>query len=148
MKTCSKCKKNLPLHAFNNEHASPDKLAHWCRECMDNNRKHRRRIETYGLSNESFLTILESQKSECAICGESLVGKKQCLDHNHKTLAIRGILCTNCNFMIGYAGEDQVILQNAIAYLIKHTGLKPTLGQMIDLLGHPTRSYITKRRVQ
>ncbi len=46
----------------------------------------------------------EKQKGCCAICGkhESLFKNRLNLDHNHKTLQIRGLLCYFCNkFQVG-----------------------------------------------
>lgn len=53
-------------------------------------------------------------KKECAICGsnEKLVG-----DHDHITGKARGILCMNCNLVIGNALEKTETLKNAIRYL-------------------------------
>lgn len=45
--------------------------------------------------------IANNQGNCCALCGESLHGKKACLDHNHSTGAIRSVLCVNCNGIEG-----------------------------------------------
>lgn len=48
--------------------------------------------------------VLLTQKYKCAICTESLLGKPSkdhCLDHDHKTGAVRGVLCRNCNGLEG-----------------------------------------------
>lgn len=57
---------------------------------------------------------LFSHKRECAICGSKnkLVG-----DHDHKTGKPRGILCMNCNLVIGNCMESRDVLLRAIVYL-------------------------------
>ena len=45
--------------------------------------------------------------------------KTLCIDHDHKTGKIRGLLCQNCNVSIGKFKEDINIMQKAIDYLKK-----------------------------
>lgn len=47
---------------------------------------------------------------------EQMVG---CIDHDHKTGKIRGLLCGFCNKAIGLLKENINILRNAIHYLEK-----------------------------
>ena len=42
------------------------------------------------------------------------------VDHVHETKIVRGLLCTNCNKMIGCFKENIDILKNAKEYLIRH----------------------------
>ena len=42
------------------------------------------------------------------------------VDHNHATKKVRGLLCVNCNIIIGNSFEDKNILANAIEYLNKY----------------------------
>ena len=54
-----------------------------------------------------------------------------CVDHVHvdgydkmtpeeKKKYVRGLLCSRCNIMLGYAKEDPQILRNAANYLERH----------------------------
>ena len=49
----------------------------------------------YGISAADFAAMWKQQGGTCPICGKKLVrGKgKACVDHNHKTGEVRGILC-------------------------------------------------------
>lgn len=66
-------------------------------------------------------TLLLAQEGECAICGkhESEFKRQLALDHNHETGEPRGLLCTNCNLLIGCSGEDVDVLSGAMMYLRK-----------------------------
>ena len=57
-----------------------------------------------------------NQNGACAICG--IVSQKPLhVDHNHSTGRVRGLLCTRCNSMIGYARDSVTLLQKGIEYL-------------------------------
>lgn len=46
--------------------------------------------------------IIAEQDGKCWLCGIALGGDiKACLDHDHDTGAIRGVLCQNCNGIEG-----------------------------------------------
>jgi len=40
-----------------------------------------------------------------------------CIDHNHKTGKIRGLLCCRCNLALGNVNENVTILLNMVNYL-------------------------------
>jgi hypothetical protein len=42
---------------------------------------------------------------------------KECTDHIHGTVIVRGILCDGCNKMIGFAKENPEILRAGANYL-------------------------------
>ena len=71
-----------------------------------------------GLNLEEAKLVYKSSNI-CAICKKSVSGMDKHLDHNHKTMKIRGILCGNCNRLLGCALENISTLQNAILYLEK-----------------------------
>jgi len=67
--------------------------------------------------NITPLEVMELHKStDCHICKEVL-GKKKCIDHCHSSGKVRGLLCHNCNVMIGHARDNVSILETAIEYL-------------------------------
>jgi Recombination endonuclease VII/NUMOD3 motif len=65
--------------------------------------------------------ILKRHSGKCEICGRLPEGKGPAkslhFDHDHKTLKIRGMLCTKCNTGLGLFNDDLVLLQFAIDYL-------------------------------
>jgi DNA-directed RNA polymerase subunit RPC12/RpoP len=80
------------------------------------------KLKKYGLTLSEFNAILLQQGYKCAICGKPLENRKQAhIDHNHKTGKVRGILCNQCNLLLGYAFDDPDILQNAQDYILAHS---------------------------
>ena len=77
----------------------------------------------YGLTFSEVEGLWEAQGKACAICRDPLrlrgeKGRdKVVVDHCHDTGAVRGLLCTPCNLMIGYANDRPETLSLAIQYL-------------------------------
>jgi len=70
----------------------------------------------YGITIEEYIIMLKNQNYKCLIC--NLKSKKNlCVDHCHKTNKVRGLLCKNCNFLLGNAKDNINILKKAIKYL-------------------------------
>lgn len=80
----------------------------------------RKQLKAYGLTQSDFDAMLLSQHTACLGCSTSLKNKKACVDHDHKTAVVRGILCHNCNVSIGLLNDDPFILRRLAAYLEKH----------------------------
>ena len=77
---------------------------------------------TYGMTLEEKSAILSFQGNACAICKTELQleGRKTHVDHDHKTGAIRGLLCNTCNTRLGWFEmfqNDPVFSKEAMAYL-------------------------------
>lgn len=81
---------------------------------------------SYGITLDEYNSLLESQGGVCKICGgkDSRVwkdGRKQlaplCVDHNHISGKVRGLLCNKCNVAIALAKDSVDILASAIRYL-------------------------------
>jgi hypothetical protein len=71
----------------------------------------------YGLSPEAYLGMFAAQGNACAICREPELRRTLCVDHDHKTGRVRGLLCTWCNMIIGTAKDSQTRLRAAVWYL-------------------------------
>jgi hypothetical protein len=75
-------------------------------------------VRKYGLSKAAFEALLIGQHSVCAICGKANWNiKGPCVDHNHITGQIRGLLCTNCNTALGLLHDDPKIVHAMGNYL-------------------------------
>lgn len=76
---------------------------------------------TYGINLEQYEALLVAQGHRCAICGEPYNGSL-CVDHDHSSGVVRGLLCNECNIALGMAHDDVVVLNNVISYLVKFNG--------------------------
>ena len=74
----------------------------------------------YGLTVQEWQDMLSEQGGVCAICGEVQENRSLCVDHNHETGDVRGLLCVRCNAGIGNFREKPDLFLNAIAYLERH----------------------------
>ena len=54
----------------------------------------------YGISLPEFNSMKRKQKGKCGICG-IVPASNLCVDHNHKTGEVRGLLCHPCNLALG-----------------------------------------------
>lgn len=71
----------------------------------------------YGITLIQKQQMYEEQNHYCACCKENFELKDLCVDHNHTTGKIRGLLCNPCNTGLGLLKENKEILLNAIVYL-------------------------------
>ena len=66
-----------------------------------------------GLTNEDVAAV--TSKGKCEGCGTT--DRRLCIDHDHKTNKVRGLLCHNCNTALGLLNDDTSLLSNLITYL-------------------------------
>lgn len=127
------CGRTLPLrreHFYYNKSRHPGKgFQRQCVYCLrqkmkaNNGDSWRRSLYgRYGLTLEEYNRMLDAQCGGCAICGSKTPrgggrGSVLGVDHCHQTGKVRGILCNQCNHLIGKAGDDPEILRAAIKYL-------------------------------
>lgn len=73
----------------------------------------------YGITLEEYTVMFEKQQGCCAICNTHQLNLKRqlCVDHCHSTMKVRGLLCDNCNHLLGKAKDNTTILQAAFNYL-------------------------------
>lgn len=82
--------------------------------------KKRMLLHRYNLSYDDYLNMYSSQNKKCKICDEprKLGGKDGLyVDHCHKTNKVRGLLCPQCNTLLGRFKDDVIYFENAIYYL-------------------------------
>jgi Recombination endonuclease VII len=82
--------------------------------------------ESYGLTNKQYEAQSRAQNDLCAVCKRPQQnGFRLAIDHDHNCCperaacdkCRRGLLCTNCNTLLGSAHDSVEILQQAISYL-------------------------------
>jgi hypothetical protein len=75
----------------------------------------------YKISEEEYNALFEQQDGRCLGCNEhqSNLNKPLYIDHCHITKKVRGLLCHNCNTVLGFSKDNPEILQRLISYLKK-----------------------------
>lgn len=68
---------------------------------------------------EDYQALFDKLDGRCAICRKTPTGRMGlCVDHDHETGRVRGLLCWKCNTALGVFDDDTAKLRAAIAYLI------------------------------
>lgn len=146
MKTCRKCGELKPCDAFYVHSKATGKLRNDCKACtkatvkenqpegsrVDYSRSYyarhgetvraKQRERLYGITEEQYQEILESQGHKCAICGTTDPQHygRFVIDHCHTTGKVRGLLCNHCNRGLGAFMDNRQSLLSAINYLNQH----------------------------
>jgi hypothetical protein len=100
--------------------AHPEKISLW-----RNRARERHLLDTYRLTLEDYDRMLASQNGGCAICGITHNGRSKdgkyslpfAVDHDHATGENRGLLCTSCNFLVGFLEANVERYERAKQYL-------------------------------
>jgi hypothetical protein len=76
----------------------------------------------YGITLEDYERMMVEQGGGCAICGLTEnqwknAPTKLCVDHDHDSGLVRGLLCRRCNVGLGALGDSEEGLERALAYL-------------------------------
>ncbi len=77
----------------------------------------------YGITVEEYARMYYGQNCACASCKSFLdLDRKKyvCIDHDHDTNQIRGLLCAPCNKALGVAEESVPRLLSMVSYLEAH----------------------------
>lgn len=69
----------------------------------------------YGLTLEEYEQMCRERGNRCDICGKP--SKSPCVDHDHDTGLVRGLLCRKCNRGLGLLGDSAAALARAVKYL-------------------------------
>lgn len=81
---------------------------------------------TYGITPEDLAALIDAQDEGCPVCHEPitlgvLLGSSSptdyAVDHDHKTGAVRGVLCRSCNIGLGNFRDSPSLLRSAARYL-------------------------------
>jgi hypothetical protein len=80
---------------------------------------------TWQEAEANYEKLRKQQNNLCSICHKAesrlnaLTNKpwELAVDHNHATLAVRGLLCNSCNRGIGLFGDNINVIENLVLYL-------------------------------
>lgn len=143
-KHCNDCKltksfsefyeKNSRLSLYGSD--SPSSYSHTCKTCtkatrelyvINNSEKARLADKNaylkrkYGIDLAYYNQMFINQNGCCATCEthQSELNRTLCVDHNHETGEVRGLLCMSCNRAFGLLKENVNTLKNLITYKLK-----------------------------
>lgn len=93
-----------------------------------------RKWKAQGVDADRYQEMLHEQGGVCAICHQperapdkaSGKTKDLAIDHCHKTGAVRGLLCSNCNRALGLFNDDPELLAKASNYVINRPATGPS----------------------
>lgn len=134
-KDCCACRQTKPRSAYHRDRNAHDgtSLDPRCRDCRKKasanhvidmelrNSGHYMRL--YGITANQYRTMHAEQNGLCAICQqpETLTRRGKlcnlCVDHDHITGQVRGLLCSSCNFALGKMQDSPQLLRAAADYL-------------------------------
>ena len=125
MRTCKVCETVKPEEDFYGR-------SHRCKPCSRQiaaetreerypKIKNRDMLALYGISLEEYYQRLEEQGGTCYLCPATpptnTRKKFLCVDHDHETGKVRGLLCDKCNRGLGLLGDDADRLLRAANYI-------------------------------
>lgn len=128
MKWCPSCKQRKDESEFPRNRAARDGLATYCKPCHNAISRRNRTNKhgstrsyhlkaRYGITAEDAEALLVAQDGLCAICRKAPADH---VDHDHRSGAVRALLCFNCNGGLGQFKDDVERLRRAVAYLERH----------------------------
>lgn len=73
---------------------------------------------SFGITLDTYNTMLENQNGVCAICKRKDTSfDSLAVDHDHDTGQVRGLLCHLCNRALGLFKDNKANLEQAVRYL-------------------------------
>ena len=131
-KVCKSCNNELALDNFSKGQGKYKK-SNVCKPCdavrrrnyyaslSDEKRKEQNKRQkiyeykrVYNLPHELAEKLANNREGVCKICNET---KLLVVDHCHVSGQVRGLICSHCNSVLGYAKDNIKVLENAIKYL-------------------------------
>ena len=139
---CTRCKTSKPgtSYFFPLHNKKKNGLDSWCRQCRSNYRSEISRGHFRSVISDTDLKELKHSVKECVICGSE---EKLVVDHDHKTGAIRGMLCNHCNRGLGHFRDDPDLLEFAAQYLYASVDA-PEWEEYLDKTANDPDSRINK----
>ena len=101
---CKPCSSEWQKAHYKRQKASDPQFLEKRREANRRNR--------YGLTVEEYERL--TGKDECEACGST---HRLCIDHNHETGEVRGLLCNDCNIALGLLEDDLERLASLAGYI-------------------------------
>lgn len=98
-------------------------LKQWKKENPEKQKAHARKAQLkmkYGITPEKYKELLWLQNGHCIFCDRTPDQERYgvlCVDHDHKTGKIRGLLCITHNRSLGVFGDNEEGVLKVLAYV-------------------------------
>lgn len=125
-RACTRCNLEKTAAHFYKRPGTKTGLHSWCISCckaavaaatkkrrQDPNFRLKERVAKYGLTPEEYQDLEAAQGERCYVC---LRREPLCVDHNHATGRVRGLLCKQCNSGLGMFVDSPWRLRRALLY--------------------------------
>lgn len=137
-KKCTTCQETKPLSEFGLQRGRPRHHCKVCknkesREWYEKNKDRKKQLskryrktkkdqdlkKSYGISLHDYSGMLVKQNQSCKICNihQDKLKRALCVDHDHLTGKVRGLLCDTCNRSLGLLKDNIDVLKRAVKYL-------------------------------
>jgi hypothetical protein len=146
VKYCKRCSTIKPRSEFNTARGKAHGLHAHCRPCQKETwraqprqAKRRAKLKAFGLTHDEYNLMRIAQNDLCAICknpetdlhsAEGKIVRELAIDHDHRTGAVRALLCGRCNRAIGLMLDDPERMVAAAEYLRSYQ----EVSDLIDLV--------------
>lgn len=111
---CSSCLIEQPVEAFHRSKFANSGLLPGCKTC----RRKRYLWDNFRMQPSDLEALVQEQHGLCEICHRSF-GDSPVIDHDHRTGAVRALLCGPCNVFL-HPIENQTFREAALVYLEHH----------------------------
>ncbi len=126
MKICPRCEQEKSLDNFwKRKTRKGEQPASLCKACSTEKNRYKKTkvqrrekhlIRKYSIFLKDYSIMLIEQRGCCAICSkpeEEESYQVLHVDHCHKTGRVRGLLCRNCNHVLGLMKDNPELLRRA-----------------------------------
>ena len=132
---------------------NPGATTDWYREKPEKGlaQSRRKKLAAYGMTQEDYDQLHAKQNGQCAICRteKGMTGKRLLplyVDHCHKTLKVRGLLCQKCNAGLGMFRDDPRLGLAALDYLTRSScGVTSTTSRKLLSAASPRSASVSRR---
>jgi hypothetical protein len=137
-KKCTTCNQIKPVSEFGTQRG---RLRHHCKVCKnkesrewyEKNKERKKELsknyrnikknqdlkKSYKITLDDYNKMLVEQNYSCKIClsHQDKFKRRLCVDHDHTTGKVRGLLCDTCNRSLGLLKDNIEVMKRAVTYL-------------------------------
>lgn len=118
-KQCRRCGEVKPTSDYHRKRKNGTTPHEFCRPCRNIQAK----AYLYGVHADDVERLMSVRRCQgCSVAFDK--NERRCIDHDHQTGHVRGVLCNACNLALGMMNDSPGRLRNLAAYLETATGAR------------------------